>query len=115
MLRYRRLGPFPAATDGGWWGDPWPVVHFTLMAIMATVFMLLVRSWPQWLEMPWPTALGYGLITYVAMNLIVVPLRFGVPLPPKPISIATQLFAHIVLVGLVMTWVARRYLRPRLA
>ena len=35
----------------------------------------------------------YGLITYVVMNLVVVPLRFA-PLPPKPLSIATQLFAQ---------------------
>ena len=34
------------------------------------------------------------------MNWLVVPLRFGTPLPPKPLSIATQLFAHIVLVGI---------------
>ena len=34
------------------------------------------------------------------MNWLVVPLRFGGPLPLKPISIATQLFAHVVLVGL---------------
>jgi hypothetical protein len=31
------------------------------------------------------------------------------------LSIATQLFAHIVLVGIPMALVARRYLRPRAA
>jgi len=45
------------------------------------------------------------------MNLIVVPLRFSVPLPPKPLSIATQMFAHVALVGLPMAFIARRYLR----
>ena len=44
----------------------------------------------------------YGLITYAVMNWLVVPLRFDTPLPPKPLSIATQLFAHIVLVGIPM-------------
>ena len=57
------------------------------------------------------TAIVYGLITYVVMNLIVVPLRFHAPLPPKALSIATQLFAHIVLVGLPFTLIARRYIR----
>jgi hypothetical protein len=47
------------------------------------------------------------------MNWLVVPLRFGTPLPPKTLSIVTQLFAHIVLVGLPMAFVASRYFRPR--
>jgi len=53
------------------------------------------------------------VLTYFAMNWAVVPLRFGTPLPPKTLSIVTQLFAHIVLVGIPMTYVAVRYLRPR--
>ena len=47
------------------------------------------------------------------MNWIVVPLRFDAPLPPKPISIATQLFAHIVLVGIPIALIAARNLRAR--
>jgi len=47
------------------------------------------------------------------MNLIVVPLRFPAAWPPKSMAIGTQLFAHIVLVGLPTAFIARRYLRPR--
>ena len=54
----------------------------------------------------------YGIITYVVMNLIVVPLRFG-NWPPKPLSIATQLFAHIVLVGIPIALITARSLRPQ--
>ena len=112
MLRSVASGPFPSATDMGASGAILGlVVHFALMAIMAVVFMLVVRSRPQWLDKLWLTAIVYGLITYVMMNLIVVPLRFHAPLPPKPLSIATQLFAHIVLVGLPFVLIARRYLR----
>ena len=112
MLRSVASGPIPSATEMGSSGAILGlVVHFALMAVMATIFMLAVRSRPQWLDKPWTTAIIFGLVTYVVMNLIVVPIRFSVPLPPKPISIVTQLFAHIVLVGLVMTYVARRYLR----
>ena len=59
------------------------------------------------------TGLAYGVITYFVMNWVVVPLRFATPLPPKPLSIATQLFAHIVLVGIPIALVAARHLRPR--
>ncbi len=81
------------------------------MAIMAIVFVLVVRGRPALLDTPWRTAIAYGVVTYFAMNWLVVPLRFHTPLPPKPISIATQAFAHLVLVGIVFAFVSRRYLR----
>jgi hypothetical protein len=56
----------------------------------------------------------YGLITYVAMNWIVVPLRFDAPLPPKPLAIATQLFAHVVLVGIPFALITARTLPSNL-
>ena len=90
-------------------------VHFALMAIMAAALMLVLRQRPMLLDKPILIGLLYGLITYVAMNLVVVPLRFDAPLPPKPLSIATQLFAHICLVGIPMALIAARYLKPRMA
>ncbi|WP_051531240.1 hypothetical protein [Sphingomonas sp. URHD0057] len=112
MLRSVGSGPFPAATDMGGAGAILGLaVHFVLMAIMATIFVLLVRARPALLDTPWRTALAWGVITYFAMNWLVVPLRFHAPLPPKPLSIATQLFAHIVLVGIPYTFIARKYLR----
>jgi hypothetical protein len=114
MLRFVASGPFPAATDMGSAGAILGlVVHFALMAIMATGLMLLLRWKPERLETPFRTGLAYGVITYVVMNWLVVPLRFGTPLPPKGMAVATQLFAHIVLVGIPMAYVAARYLRPR--
>jgi hypothetical protein len=113
MLRYVASGPFPGATDMGFGGAALGLlVHFALMAIMATVFVLIVSARPQLLDTPWRTALAYGLLTYFAMNWMVVPLRFHTPLPPKALSVATQLFAHIVLVGMVFAFVARRTLVP---
>ena len=114
MLRSVASGPFPSATGMGLAGSALGLaVHFALMAVMAAALMLFVRRFPQWIEQPLLLGLLYGLVTYVIMNLLVVPLRFGTPLPPKPISIATQLFAHIVLVGIPMAYIAVRYLRPR--
>lgn len=113
MLRYVASGPFPAATDLGTSGAILGLaVHFTLMAIMAAALMLLLRWKPERLDTPIRTGMAFGILTYFAMNWVVVPLRFGTPLPPKTLSIATQLFAHVVLVGIPMVLVARRYLRP---
>jgi hypothetical protein len=114
MLRFVGSGPFPAATDMGSGGAILGlIVHFALMGIMASALMLFVRQRPQLLGMPYRTGLAYGLITYFIMNWLVVPLRFGAPLPLKPLSLATQLFAHIVLVGITMALVAKRYLKLR--
>lgn len=114
MLRYVASGPFPPATDWGGAGSILGlVVHFTLMAIMATVFVVGIRYWPALLSKPLQAGLLYGLMTYVVMNWIVVPLRFDAPLPPKPLSIATQLFAHIALVGIPIALVAAKGMRVR--
>ena len=112
MLRYVASGPFPAATELGTGGAILGlVVHFALMAIMAAVYMAVAWDREQLLDKPIQWGVIYGLATYVVMNWVVVPLRFHSPLPPKPISIATQLFAHIVLVGIPMALIASRYLK----
>ncbi|MEO6433550.1 MAG: hypothetical protein ABIO29_06200 [Sphingomicrobium sp.] len=112
MLRVVASGPFPAAKDMGPVGAALGLgVHFTLMAIMAAIFALIVRARPRLLDRPLVTGALYGLATYVVMNLIVVPWRFGAPLPPPPLSIATQLFAHVVLVGIPFALIARRTIR----
>ena len=115
MLRFVASGPFPQAPE---WGAPGAIlgllVHFTLMGIMATIFVLAARQYPAMLESPIKWGVVYGLITYVAMNLIVVHFRFDTTLPPKTMSIVTQLFAHVVLVGIPFALITARTLRPSL-
>jgi uncharacterized membrane protein YagU involved in acid resistance len=112
MLRAVASGPFPSAMDMGAAGSVLGlVVHFALMAIMVALFMIAARNWQALLDKPLLSGLVYGLITYVVMNLIVVPLRFPAAWPPSTLSITTQLFAHIVLVGWPTALIARRFLR----
>ena len=112
MLRYVASGPFPAATDLGTAGALLGLaIHFALMLVMVAAFMLAARRWPTLLDSPALSGAAYGVLTYVVINWIVVPLRFETPLPPSPLSIATQLFAHVVLVGLPVAFIARRHLR----
>ena len=116
MLRFVASGPFPQAPE---WGGPGAVlgllVHFSLMAIMAAIFVLAARQYPAMLESPIKWGVIYGLVTYVAMNWIVVHFRFDTPLPPKTVSIVTQLFAHIVLVGIPFALITARTLRAGFA
>ena len=116
MLRYVGSGPFPQATEMGASGAILGLlVHFALMAIMAAVYVLAARRNPALLEKPIQWGVLYGLATYLVMNWLVVPARFDTPLPPSVLSIATQLFAHIVLVGIPIALITARYLQPRTA
>ena len=112
MLRSVASGPFPSATEMGTGGAVLGLaVHFALMAIMAAVFMVIVRNRRSLLDTPYRTGMAYGVVTYFIMNWIVVPLRFDAPLPLKPMQLATQLFAHIILVGIPFALIAARSLR----
>ena len=116
MLRYVGSGPFPQATEMGVNGAILGLlVHFALMAIMAAVYVLAAQRLPASLQRPIQWGVLYGLATYVVMNWLVVPMRFDMPLPPSPLSMATQLFAHIVLVGLPIALITARHLGPRTA
>jgi len=113
MLRAVASGPFPGASGWGAGGAALGLlVHFTLMAIMVTVFVMAARRRPTLRYNPLKWGVLYGLVTYVVMNLIVVPLRFG-GFPPSPVSVATQLFCHIVLVGLPIAWITSRHFQTR--
>ena len=112
LLRYVASGPFPSATEMGAAGAILGlVVHFTLIAIMATVFMLAARRLPGLIRAPLKWGVIYGLITYAVMNLLVVPMRFPTAFPPRLLSVGTQLFAHIVLVGLPIALIIARAMR----
>jgi len=108
MLRYVASGPFPGATE---WGASGAIlgliVHFTLMAIMATAFVIAARRLPELTRKPVKWGVLYGLATYAVMNLLVVPLRFPAAFPPSPRSLGTQLFAHVFLVGLPIALITR--------
>ncbi|HEX6410217.1 MAG TPA: hypothetical protein VFZ88_06460 [Sphingomicrobium sp.] len=116
MLRYVGSGPFPQATEMGASGAILGLtVHFALMATMAAVYVLAAGRIRALIEKPIQWGVLYGLATYVVMNWLVVPMRFGTPLPPSPLAMATQLFAHIILVGIPIALIAARYLTPRTA
>jgi hypothetical protein len=83
------------------------------MAIMAACFMIAARNWPVLIAKPIHAGVAYGLVTYAVMNLVVVPLRFDVPLPTQPRAILSQLFAHIALVGIPIALIAAKSLRVR--
>jgi hypothetical protein len=114
MLRGVASGPFPGAPQWGTGGSVLGLaVHFTLMAVMVTIFVLAASRLRRLWEKPVLWGFLYGLATYVVMNLVVVPLRWPERFPPSTRSVLTQLFCHIVLVGIPIALVTARYFRRR--
>ena len=109
MLRSVASGPVP---DAGHWGATGAAlglaVHYTIMAVMAAVF-ILARDRIPWVRAHTLFAAAlYGVGLWLIMYGLVLPLRFGAPFPSHdPVALAKQLFAHVVLVGLTIGLVAR--------
>ena len=77
--------------------------------------MLAARRWRALALRPLLWGILYGLATYVVMNLIVVPAALAGGLPARHPRIVTQLFCHVILVGIPIALIAARYLRKRSA
>lgn len=87
------------------------LVHFAIMACMVTVYMVAARQSRLLLDRPILAGTLYGIILWLVMYWVVMPLRFSAPHPSHLFPIAQQLFCHIVLVGIPIALVATRYLR----
>ncbi|MBS0660290.1 MAG: hypothetical protein JSR82_18880 [Verrucomicrobia bacterium] len=91
------------------------LLHFVAATGIATAFYLLVRLLPTLLRQAVPVGLLYGLLAWVGMNLLVVPLS-QVPPRQKPRRgsiVLCELAGHALLVGLPVALIARWSARRR--
>ena len=86
-------------------------VHFAIMAVMVAVFVTGSRRLPVVKANPLVAGIAYGLLLYLVMYWIVLPLRWTTSFPSvKPVAVASALFSHIVCVGIPMAYVTLRSL-----
>jgi hypothetical protein len=114
VLQYVASGPFGDAIRGGGpgWAAAGLLVHFTIMACMATAYFLVAPRIPALIRNPIPAGLLYGLLLWGIMYWVVKPLRWpDAPLPHTLWGISNALFSHCILVGIPITWIASRYFR----
>ena len=86
-------------------------VHYTIMTIMVSVFVLAARRLPA-LRRQWIAAgIVYGVLLYLLMYWLVLPMRWPAIHPRTDLwTIGNALFSHIICVGLPMAWWTRRTL-----
>jgi uncharacterized membrane protein YagU involved in acid resistance len=87
-------------------------LHFTIMLVMATVFVLAASRLPVLTRRPilWGPLYGIGL--YLVMYWIVLPLRWPALWGRfEPLDFANQIFAHTCLVGLPIALIIARLLK----
>lgn len=111
MLRAVASGPFgDGARSWGFAGDIAGLgVHFAIMGAMVAAWFFVARHWRALTLWPWwLSGTLYGLLLYVIMNGVVLPLRFESPFPPADLARgAIALFPHIFFVGWPLAWLTR--------
>jgi hypothetical protein len=98
----------PSAVGGGWA----PIVlglliHFVIATTIVAVFCLASRRLPLLVSRPVLFGILYGVVAYLVMSRVVVPLTFGSSaLPPLPVLV-NGLLIHMFGVGLPSALFAR--------
>ena len=82
-------------------------LHFFIACGMALVYWLACRRWEVLVRRPVTAGIAYGVVTWFAMNHVIVPLSRAKP-PPFILSwFIDGVLAHVVLVGLLLAFFAR--------
>lgn len=91
------------------------LLHFVIATTWAAIYLLVSRRHPL-SRHPWIYGTLYGIIVYILMNYVVLPLsHVGLrPLPPL-LPLFNGVGALIVCIGLPLAFIARRYVTHRSA
>ena len=84
-------------------------LHFGILFVAACAYFLASRKL-RMLTM-WPRTFGalFGLDIYLFMHVIVLPLSAAPKFKVTPVSTASDLIVHIVLIGPIIVWAIHRF------
>lgn len=89
------------------------VLHYFIATTWVVVFYLASRKLRFLIERPIPWGLVYGVIVYVLMNFVVLPISaFPVRTPPTLTSRIINLVIIMLCIGLPIAIIVRRFSRP---
>ena len=87
-------------------------LHFLIAFVCATIFVIAAQSIPFLTKHPVRSGLWYGAIIYIVMNYLVVPHSRVLHLRPAPAALANGILAVLLLVGLPISLITRRFAYP---
>ena len=111
MLSFVASGPFGdgVAQLGAAGAIAGLAVHFGIMTAMVTIFAATVDRLPALRRRPLGVGAAYGLLLYLVMYWIVIPLRWPETLNHIRLgAIANALTIHVLLVGIPIAWIVAR-------
>jgi hypothetical protein len=102
-----------AAADGGLATMALGIAtHFGIAICMAAVYALVAARVPLLYRRPVPCGIGYGLVLYVVMYRIVLPLRFPAVFPRwDGVQSVTDIASHVGVGTVIAILLARRAAR----
>ena len=104
-----------AAFAGGWATAALGLAsHFGMAFAYAAFFYFVARRWDWLVRHAVIAGLLYGLMVFLLMNLVVLPLSaFPYPVKFSGLGPATNLLSHLFFFGLPIALATRRALAPR--
>lgn len=91
------------------------LLHYAIMAVIALVFVLASRRLDVLIRHPLVAGAAYGLLVFLVMTYVVVPLSASPLKPPPPLQVLEGMLIHMVCVGLPISLAAHRFGRQLLA
>lgn len=86
------------------------LLHYVVAFAAATVFCSVISYFPQLLARPVIAGTIYGLLVFVVMNFLVVPLSRRVRRLTTAVGTSVQMLIHVFCVGLPISLEARHFL-----
>ena len=88
--------------------------HFALSIGWAAVFAAAAMRMPALVRRPLLAGLGFGVVVFLCMKLIVLPLSaFPYPVSFKPLSTVLDTLSHMLLFGVPIALIVGRAIRAR--
>jgi len=114
ILKYIASGLLGVSALKGGMAMVWAglICHFMLTTIMAAIFLFVALRFRVLIRQPWLWGSAYGVLTWVAMVYVVVPMSGVVGWKlPEGWSIVSGLLSHIFYVGVPIAHISQCGLR----
>lgn len=91
------------------------LLHYAIMTVIALIFVVASRRIDFLIRHPFVAGAAYGLLVFLVMTYVIVPLSASPIKPPPPLQVLEGILIHMVCVGLPISLAAHRFGRQLLA